>query len=190
MNAIQTVSEALKYIQSYRYAQFCKRQKSEPKKLSQIAIFSLYICQKMISRKIRLVGKFIEFPHCLKHSAVIHDFFCNDFPDKDINVKSNQIGIDLSTFQSMTKSGPNQMSITMDGYMITGVPLEDCPMCPDLECVPLLVRTCCKMVEEKGLDIVGIYRVPGNSAAVNALTEQVLQDIRNQCCQLVFFFFC
>ena len=79
------------------------------------------------------------------------------------------------------------MSITMDGYMITGVPLEDCPMCPDLECVPLLVRTCCKMVEEKGLDIVGIYRVPGNSAAVNALTEQVLQDIRNQCCQLVFF---
>ena len=93
----------------------------------------------------------------------------------------------MSTFQSMTKSGPNQMSITMDGYMITGVPLEDCPMCPDLECVPLLVRTCCKMVEEKGLDIVGIYRVPGNSAAVNALTEQVLQDIRNQCCQLVFF---
>merc|ERR1712018_732817 len=65
-----------------------------------------------------------------------------------------------------------------------GVPLEDCPMCPDLECVPLLVRTCCKMVEDKGLDIVGIYRVPGNSAAVNALTEQVLQDIRNQCRQL------
>ena len=82
---------------------------------------------------------------------------------------------------------PNQMSITMDGYMITGVPLEDCPMCPDLECVPLLVRTCCKMVEDKGLDIVGIYRVPGNSAAVNALTEQVLQDIRNQCCQLWLF---
>ena len=54
-----------------------------------------------------------------------------------------------------------------------GVPLEDCPMCPDLECVPLIVRTCCNMVEEKGLDIVGIYRVPGNSAAVNALTEQV-----------------
>ena len=67
----------------------------------------------------------------------------------------------------------NQTMITMDCYKITGVPLEDCPMCPDLECVPLLVRTCCKMVEDKGLDIVGIYRVPGNSAAVNALTEQV-----------------
>ena len=58
-------------------------------------------------------------------------------------------------------------------HLITGVPIEDCPMCPDLECVPMLVRTCCKMVEDKGLEIVGIYRVPGNSAAVNALTEQV-----------------
>ena len=56
---------------------------------------------------------------------------------------------------------------------ISGVPLEDCPMCPDSECIPMLVTTCCRQVEEKGLDIVGIYRVPGNSAAVNALTEQV-----------------
>ena len=56
---------------------------------------------------------------------------------------------------------------------IAGVPLEDCPMCPDLECVPMIVRTCCTMVEDNGLDIVGIYRVPGNSAAVTALTEQV-----------------
>ena len=85
---------------------------------------------------------------------------------------------DVSTFQFMNDSFPmfialNQTMITMDCYKITGVPLEDCPMCPDLECVPLLVRTCCKMVEDKGLDIVGIYRVPGNSAAVNALTEQV-----------------
>ena len=46
-------------------------------------------------------------------------------------------------------------------------------MCPEMECVPMVVQTCCRMVEEKGLDIVGIYRVPGNSAAVNALTEQV-----------------
>ena len=58
-------------------------------------------------------------------------------------------------------------------FYFLGVPIEECPMCPDLDCVPLLVRTCCQMVEEKGLDIVGIYRVPGNSAAVNALTEQV-----------------
>ena len=82
----------------------------------------------------------------------------------------------MSTFQSKIEvpyQSNDYYNYTMDLYMITGVPLEDCPMCPDLECVPLLVRTCCKMVEDKGLDIVGIYRVPGNSAAVNALTEQV-----------------
>ena len=39
--------------------------------------------------------------------------------------------------------------------------------------VPLLVRTCCGVVEERGLEVVGVYRVPGNSAAVNQLTEQV-----------------
>ena len=39
--------------------------------------------------------------------------------------------------------------------------------------MPLLVRTCCGIVEERGLEVVGVYRVPGNSAAVNHLTEQV-----------------
>jgi hypothetical protein len=28
-------------------------------------------------------------------------------------------------------------------------------------------------VEERGIEIIGIYRVPGNSANVNYLTEQV-----------------
>lgn len=55
------------------------------------------------------------------------------------------------------------------------VPLEDCILCddePEFERVPLLVRTCCSIVEERGLEIVGVYRVPGNSAAVNNLTDQ------------------
>ena len=53
------------------------------------------------------------------------------------------------------------------------------------------------MVEEKGLDIVGIYRVPGNSAAVNALTEQVsvLASWKSinfkvwNICQVILFYF-
>ena len=53
------------------------------------------------------------------------------------------------------------------------------------------------MVEEKGLDIVGIYRVPGNSAAVNALTEQVsvLASWKSfnfkvsNICQVIWFYF-
>ncbi len=35
--------------------------------------------------------------------------------------------------------------------------------------VPLLVQLCVKVVEAHGMDTVGIYRIPGNTAAVNAL---------------------
>ena len=50
--------------------------------------------------------------------------------------------------------------------------IDECPLDEELR-VPLLVRTCCGIVEERGLEVVGVYRVPGNSAAVNQLTEQV-----------------
>ena len=61
------------------------------------------------------------------------------------------------------------------------MPLEECPMShgPDgggaNPLVPWLVSTCCGIVEERGLEIVGVYRVPGNSAAVSNLTEQLNQ---------------
>ena len=60
-------------------------------------------------------------------------------------------------------------------FIDAGVPLEECPRSqqPGCEKIPLLVQVCCSVVEERGLEIVGIYRVPGNSAAVNYLTEQV-----------------
>lgn len=41
------------------------------------------------------------------------------------------------------------------------------------EFVPLLVELCTNIVELRGLDIIGIYRVPGNTAAVSSLTEGV-----------------
>ena len=69
-----------------------------------------------------------------------------------------------------------------------GVPLEECPVCPVCEqpspscstCVPLvpyMVKVCCDIVSERGLDIVGIYRVPGNNAAVTYLTEQINKGV-------------
>lgn len=85
--------------------------------------------------------------------------------------------------------------------LLPGVPLEECPTWPGwavdpedpavyallssftastaanlpsaTDHVPLLVKFCTSIVEEKGLEIVGIYRVPGNSAAVTHLTELV-----------------
>lgn len=71
-----------------------------------------------------------------------------------------------------------------------GVPLEECPMCPNSEIafrVPHLVTTCCGVVERRGLEIVGVYRVPGNSAAVSHLTEVVSKKtlvILMQFCEL------
>lgn len=54
-----------------------------------------------------------------------------------------------------------------------GAPLDQClPSNGDVY-VPRLVEVCTKIVESRGLDTVGIYRVPGNSASVNALTEDV-----------------
>jgi len=61
-----------------------------------------------------------------------------------------------------------------------GVPLDECPFCPganDQEFVPYLVKVCCDIVNERGLDIVGIYRVPGNNAAVTYLTEQINKGV-------------
>lgn len=41
------------------------------------------------------------------------------------------------------------------------------------EYVPFIVIRCTQIVEGRGLGIVGIYRIPGNTAAISALTEQV-----------------
>ena len=71
-----------------------------------------------------------------------------------------------------------------------GVPLEECPVCPICtepgsscsSCVPLvpyLLKICCDIVTERGLDIVGIYRVPGNNAAVTYLTEQINKGVES-----------
>lgn len=42
-----------------------------------------------------------------------------------------------------------------------------------LQYVPLLVQLCTKIVEAKGLEVVGIYRIPGNNASVAALQDAV-----------------
>jgi hypothetical protein len=58
-----------------------------------------------------------------------------------------------------------------------------CSQSMSSEFVPCLVELCTGIVEERGLDIIGIYRVPGNTAAVTSLTESVnkgFEDINLQ----------
>ncbi|XP_055031252.2 rho GTPase-activating protein 23 isoform X3 [Misgurnus anguillicaudatus] len=54
-----------------------------------------------------------------------------------------------------------------------GVRLEDCPPAANNKFVPQIVETCCRLVEEMGLEYTGIYRVPGNNAMVSSLQDQL-----------------
>ncbi|XP_063777691.1 rho GTPase-activating protein 21 isoform X2 [Pseudophryne corroboree] len=54
-----------------------------------------------------------------------------------------------------------------------GVRLDDCPPAPSNKFVPLIVDLCCKLVEERGLENTGIYRVPGNNAAIASMQEEL-----------------
>ncbi|XP_038573929.1 rho GTPase-activating protein 21 isoform X2 [Micropterus salmoides] len=54
-----------------------------------------------------------------------------------------------------------------------GVRLDDCPASQTNRFVPLIVEVCCKVVEERGLEYTGIYRVPGNNAAISSMQEEL-----------------
>ncbi|XP_044576356.1 uncharacterized protein LOC123259705 isoform X9 [Cotesia glomerata] len=59
------------------------------------------------------------------------------------------------------------------------VPLELCPVSSFSEFVPLIVEMCTSIVEARGLEVIGIYRVPGNTAAISQLTESVNKGFEN-----------
>ncbi|KAM4551153.1 rho GTPase-activating protein 21 isoform 3-T3 [Odontesthes bonariensis] len=54
-----------------------------------------------------------------------------------------------------------------------GVRLDDCPPAQSNRLVPLIVEVCCGVVEERGLEYTGIYRVPGNNAAISSMQEEL-----------------
>lgn len=63
-------------------------------------------------------------------------------------------------------SGPNENG---DIGIMFGQELAECPTGGEDDPVPLLIQLCIKVVEAHGLQTVGVYRIPGNSAAVNSL---------------------
>ncbi|XP_059420113.1 rho GTPase-activating protein 21-like isoform X1 [Carassius carassius] len=54
-----------------------------------------------------------------------------------------------------------------------GVRLDNCPPAQTNRFVPLIVEVCCKLVEERGLEYTGIYRVPGNNNAILSMQEEL-----------------
>ncbi|XP_030379307.1 rho GTPase-activating protein 21 isoform X2 [Scaptodrosophila lebanonensis] len=68
-------------------------------------------------------------------------------------------------------------------YGSIGVPLRACPMSKLNAFVPHLVEVCTNIVETKGLGVVGIYRIPGNKAAISELSELVnTKDFQFESC--------
>uniref|UniRef100_A0A5S6QIM6 Rho-GAP domain-containing protein n=1 Tax=Trichuris muris TaxID=70415 RepID=A0A5S6QIM6_TRIMR len=61
------------------------------------------------------------------------------------------------------------------GSAVFGLQLEDCLTTGETDYVPLIVQLCVKVVEAYGLDTVGVYRIPGNTAAVNTLSASLDQ---------------
>eukprot|EP00117_Sycon_ciliatum_P015214 scpid13209/ scgid15155/ Rho GTPase-activating protein 21-B; Rho-type GTPase-activating protein 21-B; XrGAP len=57
-----------------------------------------------------------------------------------------------------------------------GVPLGFCPRSSRLRYIPLIIEKCLQAVEARGMDVVGIYRVPGTKAAVDNLVKDM--DLR------------
>lgn len=61
-----------------------------------------------------------------------------------------------------------------------------------LQYIPLIVDICCKLVEERGLEYTGIYRVPGNNAAISSMQEELNKgmadiDIQDDVSLCLFF---
>ncbi|ROL48424.1 Rho GTPase-activating protein 23 [Anabarilius grahami] len=83
----------------------------------------------------------------------------NRAPGKALTDESTKAPWGISIMKKGKKMGPKAF----------GVRLEDC--LPDAN--NKIVVTCCRLVEEMGLEYIGIYRVPGNNAMVSSLQDQL-----------------
>lgn len=66
-----------------------------------------------------------------------------------------------------------------EGTGMFGVPIKCCIPSPNNDFVPMIVDLCTKIVEARGLEVTGVYRVPGNTAAVNMMMEELNKGIDN-----------
>lgn len=84
--------------------------------------------------------------------------------------------------QGQQSSSPNSTNTSIDlpNVASIGVPLAQCPISDKNKYVPFILARCTEIVETRGLAIIGIYRIPGNTAAISALTELVNKGFDEQ----------
>ncbi|XP_053722013.1 rho GTPase-activating protein 23-like isoform X1 [Synchiropus splendidus] len=63
------------------------------------------------------------------------------------------------------------------GVEVLGVRLEDCQPAVNHKFVPLIVEMCCSAVEAKGLEYIGIYRIPGNNVMLSKLLQHLSKGL-------------
>lgn len=83
------------------------------------------------------------------------------------------------TNASFQQQQQQKQSVPEAGASI-GVPLAQCPVSEKNKLIPLIMERCTEIVETRGLHIIGIYRIPGNTAAILALTEQLNRGFDEQ----------
>ncbi|XP_065214459.1 rho GTPase-activating protein 21 isoform X2 [Planococcus citri] len=99
----------------------------------------------------------------------------NDYQQTSPKTKTwkNKMAKQFRKIQPGGNSPVSSAAISYPPGATIGIPLQVCPSSTFSEHVPLIVQVCTSIVEAKGLEIIGIYRVPGNTAAVTSLTEAV-----------------
>ncbi|XP_060529948.1 rho GTPase-activating protein 21-like isoform X3 [Cylas formicarius] len=79
----------------------------------------------------------------------------------------------VKQFKKFNQGAHSPSSPTAPEGSTFGIPIEDCIPSNGNACVPRFVEVCTEIIDEKGLQTVGIYRVPGNNASITALTEEI-----------------
>lgn len=106
--------------------------------------------------------------------------------EKDMSTKARTwkglVARQFRRIHGQPSSSPNSAnsSIEVPNVASIGVPLALCPISEKNKYVPFILARCTEIVETRGLAIVGIYRIPGNTAAISALTELVNKGFDEQ----------
>lgn len=92
-----------------------------------------------------------------------------DSSDKETNSPKQKSWKSFVTNQFKKMQPSNESSSSNESIFF----LTDCTPSEEDPHVPLLVAKCTHIVETKGLSITGIYRIPGNTAAISSLFDAI-----------------
>ncbi|XP_066248051.1 rho GTPase-activating protein 23 isoform X2 [Euwallacea similis] len=76
-------------------------------------------------------------------------------------------------FKKFNQGASSPCSPTAPDGSTFGVPIEHCITSHQNSYLPRFVEVCTDIIDEKGLQVIGIYRVPGNNASMTALSEEI-----------------